>query len=111
MSNDNITEEHNIFDHIAGAVACYFLAFITYYLIVNRIVDLQNCREHSKTANGEEITAEFAALIEKQMKSMFPDSGIVVYGYPKSAEVKGLSRLLLINKKNLEAEAKAYKLM
>ncbi|CEF64885.1 Hypothetical protein SRAE_1000313800 [Strongyloides ratti] len=111
MISKEIQEGQNAIDHVLEAIACYFLAFITYYFIVHRIVDLQNCREHSKTTNGEEITADFALIIEKQMKNMYPDSKIIVYGYPKAAEAKGLSKLLSINQKNLDAKKKAIKLI
>uniref|UniRef100_A0A0N5C420 Transposase n=1 Tax=Strongyloides papillosus TaxID=174720 RepID=A0A0N5C420_STREA len=96
----------SFFDFLSEVIGCYVLAYITYYLIVHRMIDLQNCKEHS-LVNGQEITADYAPQIEKHMKNIYPDSRIVVYGYPKSEDAKGLSKLLMLNQKNMEAKKKA----
>uniref|UniRef100_A0A0K0F4D9 Tr-type G domain-containing protein n=1 Tax=Strongyloides venezuelensis TaxID=75913 RepID=A0A0K0F4D9_STRVS len=96
----------SFFDFLSEVIGCYVLAYITYYLIVHRMIDLQNCKEHS-LVNGQEIIADYAPQIEKHMKNIYPDSRIVVYGYPKSEDAKGLSKLLMLNQKNMEAKKKA----
>uniref|UniRef100_A0A0N4Z6Y7 Flavodoxin-like domain-containing protein n=1 Tax=Parastrongyloides trichosuri TaxID=131310 RepID=A0A0N4Z6Y7_PARTI len=94
-------------NHILEVIACYVLAYMTYFLIVNRLVDLQNCKESSIKKNGEHITADYATIIERQMSNMYPNSKVIVYGYPKSSDVRGLSKLLMLNQKNFEARKKA----